>query len=78
MAIEHRDGDRLFIPPLTPEAQAAQDALFRAFMDGLPEASGTFSGHLVRDACYQPNGCRDGCPVAVEVAGEQLGMTSPN
>lgn len=78
MAIEHWDARQLFSQPLPPEVQAAEDARVQAIIDGLPDASGTFSGHLVRDACYEPNGCCPGCPVPADVAAESLGMRNPN
>ena len=45
------------------------------FLASLPDASGTFSGHLVTDACYGPGGCGPDCPVWI---GEAEDARGPN
>jgi hypothetical protein len=56
------------------EVQAAEDARIAAFVAGLPDASGTFSGHLVTDACYGPGGCGPDCPVWIGEAEDARGL----
>lgn len=79
MAIE-RDLGKILMQPLPPEIQAAEDERIRAILDGLPEASGTFTGHLVRNECYGSDGCSPQCPpeIRIEYAADVLGMRDPN
>ena len=44
----------------------------RAFLDSLPDAEGTFGGHLVTDACYRLGGCGPGCPPGIRVDAAKL------
>jgi hypothetical protein len=63
------------LEPLPPEVQAAEDARIAAFLAGLPDAEGTFGGHLVTDACYRLDGCGPGCPPGIRVDAAKLSGT---
>jgi len=58
--------------PLPPEVQAAEDRRIAEFVAGLPDAEGTFGGHLVTDACYRLGGCGPGCPPGIRVDAAKL------
>jgi hypothetical protein len=55
----------LNMEPLSPEAQALEDARIEAILDDLPEVSVTITAHFVKDVCYRVGGCGDNCPVWV-------------
>jgi hypothetical protein len=81
--MSRKDGDdemtrrirEAFSAPLSPAAQAGYDQRSAEFLDGLPDASGSFEGHLVSDACYRMGGCGPDCPVW---AGEAEDARGPN
>ena len=56
----------------TPEAEAAHQQAVQGYLAGLPDASGTFGGHLVTDACYRLGGCGPGCPPGIRVDAAKL------
>ena len=58
--------------PLPPDVQAAEDRRVAEFVAGLPDAEGTFTGHLVTDACYRLGGCGPGCPPGIRVDAAKL------
>lgn len=58
--------------PLPPDVQAREDQRIAEFIAGLPDAEGTFGGHLVTDACYRLGGCGPGCPPGIRVDAAKL------
>jgi hypothetical protein len=69
------DGD--YVDPVTGLSQAewvkANSPAVRAFLDSLPDAEGTFTGHPVTDACYRLGGCGPDCPVWIAEAEDARG-----
>jgi hypothetical protein len=68
-----------YVDPVTGLSQEQWNKESRAaverFLGSLPDASGTFGGHLVIDACYAPGGCGPDCPVWI---GEAEDARGPN
>ena len=66
-----------YVDPVTglsqEEWEQSSGPAVRGFLASLPGASGTFSGHLVTDACYGPGGCGPDCPVWIAEAEDARG-----
>ena len=72
MAKSYGNLGRLLSEPLPPDIQAAEDRRIAEFIAGLPDAEGTFGGHMVMDACYRLGGCGPGCPPGIRVDAAKL------
>ena len=72
MAREYGNFSDALGEPLPPDVQAREDQRIAEFVAGLPDAEGTFGGHLVTDACYRLGGCGPGCPPGIRVDAAKL------